>query len=319
MTDVAMFAAPVQTPVITSGAHLAPGMYLDVSERDYHADPCAEPSLSASGAKTLLFRSPKAFAWKHPRLRPAHLPPVEESWSDQAVFGTVVHKLVLGRGKDVVEVDAKDWKTNAAKAERADITAVGKVAILKDKLVQAKMVAHELRQTVGYGPATPTEVVLIWIDHATDGTPIWCRAMLDALPESTLIEDIKVTGAELSDEFVARQIDGMGYDISMAWYRRGLSKLAPDLAGRIKTRLTFVERNETYDTLARTLLDSELHEPDLLLQTAIDRFAACMTTGVWPGVSASPKPVAIPNWKKRALLDAALSEEIDLIMNGDDA
>lgn len=314
--DVMQFAAPVQ--IVASGADLKPGFYIDINERDYHADPCPLPSLSASGAKTLLFRSPKAFAWKHPRLRPVHLPPVEETWSDQAVFGTVVHKLVLGRGKDVVEVDAKDWKTNAAKLERADITAVGKVAILKDKLVQAKTVAHELRQTVGYDAETPTEVVLIWIDHATDGTPVWCRAMLDALPEPTLIEDVKVTGAELSDEFVARQIDGMGYDISMAWYRRGLSKLAPDLAGRIKVRLTFVERNETYDTLSRTLTDGELHEPDVLLQIAIDRFAACMTAGHWPGVSASPKPVAIPNWKKRALLDAALSEELDTIMNGDD-
>lgn len=319
MSDVAIFATPVQMPVVASGAALAPGMYLDVSERDYHADPCAEPSLSASGAKTLLFRSAKAFAWKHPRLRPAHLPPIEETWSDQAVFGTVVHKLVLGRGKDVVEVDAKDWRTDASKRERADITAVGKVAILKDKLVLAKAVAHELRQTVGYGPATPTEVVLVWIDHATDGTPVWCRAMLDALPEPTLIEDIKITGAELSDEFVARQIDGMGYDISMAWYRRGLSKLAPDLAGRIKTRLTFVERNETYDTLSRTLTDGELAEPDILIQIAIDRFAACQTAGQWPGVSGARKDVPIPNWKKRALLDAALAEEIDLIMNGEDA
>lgn len=318
MGEMTIFAQPVQTTIVASGLDLAPGIYLDVSERDYHADPCAQPSLSASGAKTLLFRSPKAFAWKHPRLRPAHLPPIEETWSDQAVFGTVVHKLVLGRGKDVVEVDAKDWKTNAAKVERADITVHGKVAILKDKLVQAKIVAHELRQTVGFNADTPTEVVLIWIDHATDGTPVWCRAMIDALPEPTLILDLKVTGAELSDEFVARQIDGMGYDISMAWYRRGLSRLKPELAGRIKTRLTFGERNETYDTLSRTLTDGELHEPDILLQIAIDRFAACQTAGEWPGVSASRKQVDIPNWKKRALLDGALAREIDDIMNGDD-
>lgn len=318
MTDVALFAQPVQTTIVASGLDLAPGIYLDVSERDYHADPCPEPSLSASGAKTLLFRSPKAFAWKHPRLRPAHLPPIEETWSDQAVFGTVVHKLVLGRGKDVVEVDAKAWTTDAAKRERADITVCGKIAILKVKLVQAKTVAHELRQTVGYGPDTPTEVVLIWLDHATDGTPVWCRGMLDALPSPDLIEDIKVTGAELSDEFVARQIDGMGYDISMAWYRRGLSRLKPELAGRIRTRLTFVERNEPFDTLGRTLTDGELHEPDILIQIAIDRFAACMTAGEWPGVSGAPKLVAIPNWKKRALLDAALSEELDAINNGDD-
>lgn len=121
--DVVQFAAPVESAAVI----LEPGMHFDVSERVYHGDPCPQPSLSASSGKALVNRSARAFQWKHPRLRPAHLPPVEESYSDQAVFGTVVHKLVLGRGKQVVEVDAKDWKTNAAKVERADITAAGKV------------------------------------------------------------------------------------------------------------------------------------------------------------------------------------------------
>ncbi|MEB0161086.1 hypothetical protein, partial [Pseudomonas sp. AH2 (2023)] len=84
---------------------------------DYHADPCPQPSLSASSGKVLINRSPRAFQWMHPRLRPAHLPLPEDKWSDQAVFGTVVHKLVLGRGKDVVEVDADAWRTNASKME----------------------------------------------------------------------------------------------------------------------------------------------------------------------------------------------------------
>ena len=87
MAEMALFAAPVQP---LTEAVLQPGIYFDISERAYHADPCPAPSLSASSGKVLLNRSARAFQWMHPRLRPAHLPPVEESYSDQAVFGTVV-------------------------------------------------------------------------------------------------------------------------------------------------------------------------------------------------------------------------------------
>ncbi len=297
---------------------LTEGIHLEVGEAIYHADPCPEPSLSASGAKVLMHRSPRAFAWGHPRLRPADAPPPEaEKWNDAAVFGTVVHKLVLGRGKEVVEVDAADWKTKAAQQERADITAVGKIAILKSKLVEAKAIARQMTATPRAEFAS--EVVLVWRDKATDGTRIWCRAMLDMLGADGLIEDLKITTAELSHAFVARQIDGMGYDVSMAWYRRGLAALRPDLAGRIRTRLTFAERNEPFDILSRDLTEGELHEADIFCQLAIDRFAACQTAGEWPGVgdTAPPIPIAIPNWRKRAVLDAALTEELDQITNGD--
>lgn len=309
-----MLKMPDEGVTVTTGRMvLQPGVYLDVAERNYHADPAPEPSLSASGAKTLLHRSPRAFAWAHPRLRPSHLPPLEEDLDDKKVFGTAVHKLVLGRGRDVVGVDADAWRTNAAKQERADIHAAGRLALLNHRFADAKAIAAELRPHVGYTPDTPTEVVLVWQDQATDGSPVWCRAMIDALPEAHRIEDLKITTAALSEAFVARQIDAMGYDLSLGWYRRGLAALRPALAGRISVTLHFAERGEPYDICSRTLTEGELHEADILCQMAIDRFAACMAAGRWPGVNErrpGALPIPIPNWKKRALLDAALAEEL---------
>lgn len=288
---------------------LQQGAYTDVSERDYHADPCPEPSLSASSGKVLVNRSARAFQWMHPRLRPAHLPPVEDSYSDQTVFGTVVHKLVLGRGKDVVEVDARDWKTNAAKMERADITASGKVAVLKHRWQEAQVIARYLRPHVERLGEHATESVVIWQDQATDGTPVWCRAMLDIVTASGLIADLKITGGELSDAFVARQVGAMGYDFSMAWYRRAVAAVWPDMAGRLRARLIFAERNEPHDVFQLDLTEGNLHVADRQCQAAIDRFAACMTADHWPGVCPQPRSLDLPDWHQRAFLNAELEGE----------
>lgn len=302
MADVADIASAVET--------LDQGLFLNVWERTYHADPAPEPSLSASGAKVLLNRSAKAFQWGHPRLRPAHLPPIEESVDDKKTFGTAVHKLVLGRGKDVVEVDAADWRTSAAKTERADITACGKVAILKHRLAEARVIAAALRERVRYSADTPTEAVMVWRDQATDGTLVWCRGMVDALPlDAPRIDDLKITGGELSDAFVGRQVGNMGYDLSMAWYRRGLSVLKPDLAGRITTRLIFAERGEPYDVFPLDLTEGDLHVAARQCQAAIDRFAACMTANEWTGVAPRPRSITIPDWHQRQFLEAELQGE----------
>lgn len=305
MTEMTVFADAVESRII-----LAPGMHLDVSERVYHSDPCPEPSLSASLGKVLIRRSARAAQWKHPRLRPAHLPPIAESWTDQTNQGSVIHKLVLGRGKEVVEVDAKDWKTDASKRERADITACGKLAILKHRLVEAKAIAAELRPHVERLNPIGTEVVLIWLDHASDGTPVWCRAMLDILTDLPLIGDLKITGAELTDDFVGRQVGSMAYDFSMAWYRRGLAKVKPETAGRIQTRLIFGERNEPFDVFPLPLTEGNLHVADRQCQAAIDRFAACLTADHWPGIAPAPRSLEIPDWHQRQFLAAELEGEI---------
>lgn len=305
MPEMTAFAPAVQTGALT------PGLHLDVPEHVYHADPAPEPSLSASGGKILLNRSARAFAWQHPRLRPKSAPPREpEGWSDAATFGTVVHKLALGRGKDVVEVDAADWRTNAAKTERADIMVAGKVPILKHRLAEAKDIAKHLRPHVeAIGPAA-TEAVIIWRDAATDGTPVWCRAMIDVLAESGMIADLKITGAELTEGFVKRQVGAMAYDFSMAWYRRAVAAVEPAMAGRLRTRLIFAERGEPYDVFNLDLTEGNLHVADRQVQAAIDRFAACMRSGRWPGVCPSPRSLDLPDWHQRDFLTAELEGDM---------
>jgi len=305
---------PATVPLVEGQAdaplRLEAGIYEDVADADYRADPCPEPSLNASGAKVLLNRSPKAFAAQHPRLRPAHLgDPKPEKLDDKKVIGQAVHKLVLGRGREIVEVDADAWTTKAAKQERAEIHAHGRLAVLKAKMPQVRAAARELRAAMNLPKNTPTELVLVWPDAASDGTPVWCRSMIDAwCPDAITIDDAKTTWGFLSDAYVGKQIGSMGYDFSSAFYRRGMGKLLPELSGRIKTRLSFVEMNEPYDTFINPLTEGDLATCDRMVQAAIDRFAECTATGVWPGVAPTPRSVKIPDWHLRTFLEQELED-----------
>ena len=46
------------------------GVYYDMTTDEYHADPCPEPSLSASIAETIWRESPNHARNEHPRLNP---------------------------------------------------------------------------------------------------------------------------------------------------------------------------------------------------------------------------------------------------------
>ena len=134
--------------------------------------------------------------------------------------------------------------------------------------------------------------------------------MLDILSDKGLIGDLKITGLALSDAVVAKQVGSMAYDFSMAWYRRGLSILRPALAGRIQTRLFFAERNEPRDMFPLDLTEGNLCVADRQCQAVIDRFAACMASGEWPGVAPTPRSLNIPDWHQRQFLDDELGEAL---------
>jgi hypothetical protein len=87
-----------------------PGLYEGVPETVYHADPVEPgPSLSSSIAKLLVTRSPRHAWHEHPRLRKAKALEVEAP-SKAMDIGTAAHKLILGRGRDIVEITADDYR-----------------------------------------------------------------------------------------------------------------------------------------------------------------------------------------------------------------
>lgn len=123
---------------MTGGRIAEAGVY-DMPISEYVADPCVEPSLSASIAKVLVDpkKTPAHAKLKHPRFT---VQPVRE-FNAVPNFGSAVHALTFG-GPKVVPLAFKDWKKDKAREERDAVLAAGDVPLLEKDVNRARACAE---------------------------------------------------------------------------------------------------------------------------------------------------------------------------------
>lgn len=263
------------------------GIYEGMAAATYHADPCPEPSLSSSIAKILCLNSALHAQYDHPRLNPAAVHEESESFD----IGTASHALLLeGTDAGVVVIDAKDWRTNAAKEARELAYLAGKVPLLARhwSAVQAMVEAarlqlvHQTDDGAGMFTKGRPELTLIWQD---DGD-VWCRARLDWLrPKGRLvgiaqIDDYKSTAGTANPDTWTRTMFGAGFDLQAAWYCRGLKRLTDqDAIFRFAVQ-------ETYPPYALSVISLG---PDAMMLAekkclyALEQWQRCLEKNKWPG------------------------------------
>lgn len=275
----------------------------DIDEATYHGDPCPEPSLSSSIAKLLVNRSAK-HAWSaHPRLNPNQ----QSEHSQKFDLGSAFHTLFLRRGAEVVEIDADDWRTNAAKAARDAAREAGRIPMLKAQLGRTKAMVEAVQQQVCEHPELALafkdgepERTLVWREE----NGIWCRARLDWMPKhGPAFPDLKTTEASASPDQWGRGIlFNNDYDIQDAFYRRGL--LALGLA------------QDPYVLFVAAELDAPLHliathrcspsaaaMADRMVQNAIDLWGWCLQNKRWPGYDNQTAHHDAPPWREERMLN----------------
>lgn len=265
-----------------------PGVY-DITEAEYHRDPVEGGSLSSTGARRLLPPScPAKFRWfaDHPQ------------HSDVFDFGKAAHKKVLGAGAELVVIQAKDWRTNAAKSARDEAHAAGQIPILaKDASVVDAMAAALLADPIAgplFAPGRArSEQTLVWPDRRTG---VMRRALLDRLedpgPDRMLVTDYK-TCDSAEPEKVGKAIWDFGYYMQGDWYLDGVFEL--DLARSAAFLLVCQEKTPPY-----LVTVAQLHPDDLLMgkvrnDYAIDVYRECVASGQWPGYQ-TPVVARVPGW-----------------------
>jgi PDDEXK-like domain of unknown function (DUF3799) len=219
----------------------------EIEANDYHADPCPMPSLSNSLLKPLLNLSPK-HAWTvSPRLNPHHVP----DESERLDFGSIVHRILLDKGRQMQILDFPDYRTKAAQQARDTAREIGRIPVLVEKYEQAQRLATRAREQIRQFPdmsdafdtmTGKTEIGLFWEDDAG----CWGRSLIDRLMTDAPFWrsiDIKTIArsARPDDAGLGVHFTEMGYDTQAALQERGLIKVFPKLAGRILFRFVFIE------------------------------------------------------------------------------
>lgn len=270
---------------------LSIGIHHGVSEKIYHADPCAYPSLSSGIGRRIVQRSLKHAWHAHPRLNPDYQ---NEPGTPAQQLGTALHSMILGAGAQPVEVPFDDYRSAAAKASRDAVLAAGNIPMKPEEFANAKRVVDAAREQFEQFEEIPfrdgkPEAVAIWEDGAA-----LCRALIDWLPDDQRapVWDLKTTSQSAAPEDWERSLI-KDYAFQAAFCRQGLLKLrgyAPDF------RFVVVEVNEPYCVCVYQPDPSLLAVAEYQVSEALDRWERALMTGEWPGYDRRTHHVEAPAW-----------------------
>lgn len=272
-----------------------PGVY-DLSELDYHSDPVVGGSLSSSGARLLANDCPARFAHQREHGRP-----------DTKAFdeGRAAHTLVLGEGAPLAVYDGDAWRTNTAKAFRADARAAGETPLLAKDAAKVYDMAHALRRHEVAGPllsrAGRAEQSFVARDPETG---VLCRVRVDWMPEvgpggRVVLVDYKSTASADPAAF-AKSMANYGYHQQGAFYSDAITWLGLDNGRPPVFVLIAQEKEPPYLVTVARIKPSTLEWGRVLNRRARDVYRHCTATGVWPGYETGPAGIVeleLPGWQ----------------------
>lgn len=282
---------------------------LTIPAHEYHADPADVPSLSSSIAHLLVTTSPAHARAAHPKLNP-DFERVEDEKFD---VGNVAHQMLL-EGRDAVEVVYEnDWRTKAAKEARAVARLDGKIPLLAKHWEQVQAMADAVRAQLGefdcdpplLAPGGKPEQTLIWEDE--EG--VTCRALFDWLHDDmSAVDDLKTTARSANPETWSRTLFGIGADIQVAFYLRGLEQVFG--VTDVEWRFIVAESQPPFAVSVVSLGPDALALAQDKVTWAIRKWRDCLASGLWPAYPLRVCYADLPPWEEvrfaeREMRDAA--------------
>lgn len=263
---------------------MKPQIIYDMSEKVYHSQSHSEiPLLTRSTASELIRSNPYKVWYEHPKL--GGNPIIK---TKALTDGQIIHDKLLNTGKQILELPYKDFRTDEAKAARAEAEEQGMYAICKGSSdwqtleEMATMIRPQIEQDFPsyYQVPHKSEVTII---YELNGVP--CQSRLDFLSEEArLIVDIKST-RDANPYKTEKSMDDYDYDMQAYVYLEAANQIDPDKEWRFI--FLFVEKKPPHLISIR--------EPDLWAletgyqkwETASAQWKACLDAGTemehWPG------------------------------------
>ena len=259
------------------------GVY-DLSMDRYHGQPCAGPSISSSGLRTIWEQS-AAHYWLDSSLNPNRQ--VDDNERPHFSLGRAAHHLLfLGRKgfdaefvtrpskwKDWRSAESREWKVEQLKAGLTIITD-GELELIAG--MARSLAAHPLVRAGILDGAV--ERSLIWRDPEAG---VWLKSRPDNITTSGGdYSDLKTT-VSVSDDALQKTIASFHYQMQGA-----LVGMASDIVLGVPMQsfsLVFVEKAPPHCVRVVSLTDEDLRRGQMQVRAAVDLFARCVAANSWPG------------------------------------
>ncbi len=279
------------------------GIY-DMPMSWYHDDCCEGPSISSSGIRTILNKSPLHY-WHGSKLNPDR--PEDKDDEDKAHYriGRAGHTLLLEPSDFsktfVTRPPIYDsWRTNDSKKWRAEAIANGLTVLDPAEMQGVHGVAQALRRHPLYEQGLldgDIERSLIWKDEKSG---IWLKSRPDAIPQgSNMFSDLKVV-ADASPRAANKSIYGYGYDVQM-----GMGAVGMWVVLRRKMEefaIVNVEAKPPHGILISPIPPEDIADALILLRHGINIFKECWEAGEWPSYDESDTEYSRrPEWQRNKI------------------
>jgi hypothetical protein len=244
-------------------------------------------------------------------------------------FGTVAHKLLLGRGKDVVMVGFDDWRKKEAQELRAKAEAAGKIAVLEKDFAKAEDMVRAARQQLAlcddcadaFKHPELSEQVLVWKEEWDVDQNVWLRCMTDYIAPRRqtghiVVYDYKTTGMSASPAHVSRHMYNMEYEVQAAFNERGLHHLIGDAAGLVVFRFVVQETAPPYSLTVVELDSAGLTIGRKKVASAIALWWRCQRDNVWPGYPRRIINAEMPAYLENSWLEREMNDD-DIVASSD--
>lgn len=264
---------------------------LRITPDEYHK----RPGLSSSIASILVEQSPLHARAAHPMFGAEG-----NDHTKSTARGAVCHTLTLGKGARFQVLQYENYKTKAAQNDRDTAIAAGLIPILDDGHKEAIEIAAKATANLerrGIRLDGESELVIEWHEPSASG-PVLCRCMLDHAwigGGAAKVLDLKFVG-NAAPGAVERSAENFGYAVQAAAYRRAVTALDPQLAGRVDFLFAFAEVEKPYE-MNLTRPDGAFRElGERRWLRAVEAWGACLLTDKWPGYGSGVNTLSSPTW-----------------------
>ena len=293
-----------------------PGIYA-MSNDDYHADPCIEPSLSRGTISDLINLTPAHAFFNHPSLGTSAEEEAEEEAETKFDLGSAWHSLLFEGVQAAEVIDPKDypgpkggipkgWTTDLIRAVRDKARANGKIPFLPKQyqktieMVEAakKFLAESEFKIKDIQAEGKSEQTIIWKEGDT-----WFRVRPDWISNKNygdrrlMLDGKSVAQSADPDRFKPSE---HGKDIQHSLYRRGYAAVT----GEKRPKFVFLvqETAKPYLCSLVSLDPQTISMAEEKIKYGIFMWEKCRATGEWPGYpnqvcEVESKPWEIASWE----------------------